>query len=274
MKRYIRLVLWGTAIIFLVFRSYLQERFDGDAKEVSLTVETAERIIPNTLNDYFGTKYESIYDITEIDDVEEFRRKIKTHPILKNLDMSVEPRYTEILKWYRLFLKALNANSVPMPVYGELSTPQMDCSSQHQEAYIIPLFPAYIRARNGLKKEFIWFTEDVQHSRAPTYHIHTFETDGETADRTTHKTDGETTYASNIKDYSINKEISNHHTRMSIDDLEKILVEDVEWQKSIICQLNNHRISEPAHLIPYIHKFFAYFRISKVTEKQAYEGSF
>ena len=37
MKRYIRLVLWGTAIIFLVFRSYLQERFDGDAKEVSLT---------------------------------------------------------------------------------------------------------------------------------------------------------------------------------------------------------------------------------------------
>ena len=51
------------------FRSYLSERFDGDAKEVSLTVETAERIIPNTLNDYFGTKYESIYDITEIDDV-------------------------------------------------------------------------------------------------------------------------------------------------------------------------------------------------------------
>ena len=28
-----------------VFRSYLSERFDGDAKEVSLTVETAERII-------------------------------------------------------------------------------------------------------------------------------------------------------------------------------------------------------------------------------------
>lgn len=102
-----------------VFRSYLSERFDGDAEEVSLTVETAERIIPNTLNDYFGTRYESIYDITEIDDVEDLRRKIKTHPILKNLDMSVEPRYTEVLKWYRLFLKALNAHTVPMPVYGE-----------------------------------------------------------------------------------------------------------------------------------------------------------
>ena len=57
------------------FRSYLSERFDGDAEEVSLTVETAERIIPNTLNDYFGTKYESIYDITEIDDVENFAER-------------------------------------------------------------------------------------------------------------------------------------------------------------------------------------------------------
>lgn len=69
------------------FRRYLSERFDGDAEEVSLTAETAERIIPNTLNEYFGTQYASIYDITEIGDVEEFRRKIKTHPILKNLDM-------------------------------------------------------------------------------------------------------------------------------------------------------------------------------------------
>lgn len=50
------------------FRRYLSERFDGDAEEVSLTAETAERIIPNTLNDYFGTQYASIYDITEIGD--------------------------------------------------------------------------------------------------------------------------------------------------------------------------------------------------------------
>ena len=42
-----------------------------------------------------------------------------------------------------------------------------------------------IRARNGLKnKGLIGFTEGVQHSRAPTYHIRTFETDGETADST------------------------------------------------------------------------------------------
>lgn len=86
-----------------------------------------------------------------------------------------------------------------------------------------------IRARNGLKKKgLIGFTEGVQHSRAPTYHIRTFETDGETADSTAHKTDAETTHATIIKDNNINKEISNHHARMSIDDLEKILVEDVE----------------------------------------------
>lgn len=126
-----------------------------------------------------------------------------------------------------------------------------------------------IRARNGLKKKgLIGFTEGVQHSRAPTYHIRTFETDGETADSTAHKTDAETTHATIIKDNNINKEISNHHARMSIDDLEKILVEDVEWQKNIISQLNNHQISESVHLIPYIHKFFAYLRICKVTEKE------
>lgn len=126
-----------------------------------------------------------------------------------------------------------------------------------------------IRARNGLKKKgLIGFTEGVQHSRAPTYHIRTFETDGETADSTAHKTDAETTHATIIKDKNINKETSNHHTRMSIDDLEKILVKDVEWQKNIICQLNDHRISESVYLIPYIHMFFAYLRICKVTEKE------
>ena len=41
-----------------------------------------------------------------------------------------------------------------------------------------------------------------------------------------------------IKDNNINKEISNYHTRMSIDDLEKILVADVEWQKNIIIYID------------------------------------
>lgn len=80
------------------FHNYLMERFDGDSEEVSLTIETAERIIPNTLNDYFGTRYESIYEIKDPNEVDDFRKKIKAHPILKGIDMNEEPRYTEVLK--------------------------------------------------------------------------------------------------------------------------------------------------------------------------------
>lgn len=120
------------------FRSFLSERFNGDAKEVSLTVETAERIIPNTLNDYFGTEYESIYDITGIDAVEEFRRKIKAHPILKNIDMSAEPRYTEVLKWYRLFLKALNAGIVSISIPGESDDTNNSSCTIVAERHVMP----------------------------------------------------------------------------------------------------------------------------------------
>lgn len=126
-----------------------------------------------------------------------------------------------------------------------------------------------IRARNGLRRKgFITFTEGIQHSRAPTYQICTFETDGETADRTVQKTDVGTTRATIIKDNNTKTEISNQRARMGIDDLEEILVEDVEWQKNVICQLNEKSISEPVHLIPYIRKFFAYLRICKITEKE------
>ena len=113
------------------FHNYLMERFDGDEEEVRLTVETAERIIPNTLNDYFGTKYESIYEITEADDVENFRKKVKIDPILKGIDKSVEPSYTEVLKWYRLFVKALSTNSIPVPVPGEYESEQDDDQQTH-----------------------------------------------------------------------------------------------------------------------------------------------
>lgn len=126
-----------------------------------------------------------------------------------------------------------------------------------------------MRARNGLRRKgFITFTEGIQHSRAPIYQICTFETDDETADGTAYKTDVGTNRATIIKDNNINKEISNQCARMSIDDLERILVDDVEWQKNIISQLNDQRISEPIHLIPYIRKFFAYLRICKVAEKE------
>lgn len=105
------------------FHNYLMERFDGDNEEVRLVMESAERIIPNTLNDYFGTHLESIYEIQDVNEVEEYRKKVSTHPILKGLNMSEEPRYTEVLKYYRLFVKALNAETIPVPVPGEYEVP-------------------------------------------------------------------------------------------------------------------------------------------------------
>ena len=88
------------------FRNYLLERFDGDVDEVARVLETAEKIIPGILCDYFGSTYNSIYELHEINEVEEYRRRIKVHPILKSIDISEEPRFTEVLKWYRLWLKA------------------------------------------------------------------------------------------------------------------------------------------------------------------------
>ena len=101
------------------FHDYLMEKFDGDTQEVDLFVETAERIVPNMLNNYFGKEIASIYDMIDTDDIEEYRKKIKADTVLKNLDMKAEPRFTEVLKWYRLFVKAMNSNVLPMPVPGE-----------------------------------------------------------------------------------------------------------------------------------------------------------
>ena len=101
------------------FYDYLTKKFDGDTMEAELFMETAERIIPNTLNDYFGTHIASIYDLQDAEEVESYRRKIKAEPVLKGIDMSVEPRYTEVLKWYKLFVKGLNSDTIPVPVPGE-----------------------------------------------------------------------------------------------------------------------------------------------------------
>ncbi len=115
------------------FHNYLLERFDGETQEADRVVETAERILPNTLLDYFGWQIDSIYDLTDGNQIEELRRKIKAHPVLKNLDMSEEPRYTEVLKWYRLFRKAMNVHAVPIPVPGEYALPEEDLSATTAE---------------------------------------------------------------------------------------------------------------------------------------------
>ena len=104
------------------FGDYLTRKFDGDTTEAQSFVETAEHTIPNMLNDYFGTHFDSIYDLKDTEEVENYRRKIKAEPVLKGIDLNVEPRYTEVLKWYKLFVKGLNADTIPVPVPKTLTT--------------------------------------------------------------------------------------------------------------------------------------------------------
>lgn len=111
------------------FINYLMERFDGDWDEVARVVETAERIIPNTLHDYFGTPIQSIYELTDMNEVKEYCRKIKIEPILKSLDMDADPRYTDVLKWYRLWLKSRHTGGEPYQVPGEAEQP----TSAHED---------------------------------------------------------------------------------------------------------------------------------------------
>ena len=101
------------------FYNYLMDKFDGDSDEVRIIQETVEDVLPSTLNEYFGTGYASIYDIQDENEIESLRKKIKAHTVLKNIDKQEEPRYTEVLKWYRLFVKSLHNESSPILVPGE-----------------------------------------------------------------------------------------------------------------------------------------------------------
>lgn len=146
------------------FAKYLTERFDGDADEVANVIETAELIIPNTLHEYFGTPYKSIYEIHEIDEVEEYRRKIKIHPILKNIDMNEDPRYSEVLKWYRLFLKSASSQISPILTPSEYEQNNIEQTSQFTENTINskPLCTIYLEGEAGEAQEKIYRERNKQ----------------------------------------------------------------------------------------------------------------
>lgn len=101
------------------FRSYLMGKFEESKEDVDVIIETAEEILPHALNEYFGTSYGTIYDLQDIAEIENLRKKIKAHNVLKFVDMKAEPRYTEVLKWYRLFLKNMQSNETPFLTPGE-----------------------------------------------------------------------------------------------------------------------------------------------------------
>lgn len=101
------------------FRAYLMGKLDGREGEVSAVMECAEGEMAEVLNEYFGAGLSSIYDLTDCGAIEDYRKKIRTTPVLKNQDMHREPRYTEVLKWYLRFRRSLNDGVAPFPVPGE-----------------------------------------------------------------------------------------------------------------------------------------------------------
>ena len=102
-----------------LFQQYLLVKFEGDQSEANVIVDTAEQVLPLTLNEHFGSGYTTIYDLQDENEIESLRKKIKAHPVLKNIDRREEPRYTEVLKWYRLFVKSLQKETAPVLVPGE-----------------------------------------------------------------------------------------------------------------------------------------------------------
>ena len=65
-----------------LFHHFLMGKFEDDAQEVKVFIETAEDVLPSTLNEYFGTGYASIYDIQDENEIECLRKKIKAHTVL------------------------------------------------------------------------------------------------------------------------------------------------------------------------------------------------
>ena len=102
-----------------LFHQYLMEKFDDALDEAAPIRDTAEQVLPFTISQYFGISCNSIYDLQDESEIESLRMKIKSHNILKSIDLHEEPRYTEVLKWYRLFLKSLHSETTPVQVPGE-----------------------------------------------------------------------------------------------------------------------------------------------------------
>lgn len=101
------------------FYNYLMIRFDGESDWVNTVLQIAEEVLPFTLSEHFGYSFNSIYDLRDENEIEELRKKIKAHPVLKNIDRREEPRYTEVLRWYRLFVKSMHNEAAPLQVPGE-----------------------------------------------------------------------------------------------------------------------------------------------------------
>lgn len=133
-------------------KAYLLSR-DFDQTEADTYVRTLEEQLPEALNKCFGTSLHSIYELTDSEEVERLRKQVKTNPILRNVDMNADPRYTEVLKWYRLWLKHLSVGKSPLTVPGEDDEAGNDetlakTSTIYMEGEAAETLPEKLRRRN------------------------------------------------------------------------------------------------------------------------------
>lgn len=82
-------------------------------------LQELENEIPGMLQEYFGAELNNIYELNDEATIVSYQKKIKLHPILRNVELHMEPRYTEALKWYRLFIKKISSATTPFLVPGE-----------------------------------------------------------------------------------------------------------------------------------------------------------
>lgn len=153
-----------------------------------------------------------------------------------------------------------------------------------------------VRARDGLQtRKLISFTEGIQNSRAPTYLINDADTYAETTSETAYKTKGEsagkekqetackrdgktdkdikheTSSGSFSKDKDKNIEkMEVNKGNISIEEIEKRMMEDENWQRLVLSQLSQMGYDAPKdnNLIPYIKQFFNFQRISNISERE------
>lgn len=102
-----------------LFYQYLMEKLEGDQEEVNSIIQIAEDELPSMLKEYFGTNLKSIYELQDENEISELRKSIKTNAVLNSMDREKDPRYTEVLRQYRFFVKSLQMDLAPIPVPGE-----------------------------------------------------------------------------------------------------------------------------------------------------------
>lgn len=150
--------------------AFLKEKLCVESTALEM-YRTIEETIVVVLRDYFGAGYKNISDLTDIALIEEYRKKIKIHTILKVIDNQREPRFTEALKWYRLFIKSTKEQDDPISLAPEEPITEKQPTRENSSTKIRTIFsegeleeslPKEVRERNmALRRACISYFKSI-----------------------------------------------------------------------------------------------------------------